>query len=84
MNISEHLKSLNYYLGIKIFKNDNLFAYSPYTYLLNFFLKWFPIIVRAIITPAIIRKKITMIDVILVDLFIFVFFHIQPMNHHKL
>ena len=39
MNISEHFKSLNYYLGIKIFKNDNLFTYSLYTYLLNFFLK---------------------------------------------
>ena len=39
MNISEHLKSLNYYLGIKIFKNDNLFTYSLYIFLLNFFLK---------------------------------------------
>ena len=29
-------------------------------------------------------KKINIIDVILVDLFIFIFFHIQPMNHHKL
>ena len=27
---------------------------------------------------------VTIIDVILVDLFIFIFFHIQPMNHHKL
>ena len=39
MNILVLLKKLNYYLGIKIFKTDNLFTYCLYTFLLNFFLK---------------------------------------------
>ena len=38
--------------------------------LLNFFLKWFPIIVLAIITKAITRKKTNTIVIIFVDLFI--------------
>ena len=37
MNILVLLKKLNYYLGIKIFKTDNLFTYCLYTFLLNFF-----------------------------------------------
>ena len=39
MNISKFLKNLNYYLGVKIFKKDNLFTYSLYTYFLNTFIK---------------------------------------------
>ena len=39
--------------------------------LLNFFLKWFPIIVLPIITTAIIRKNIIIIEIVFVDLFIF-------------
>lgn len=39
MNISKFLKNLNYYLGVKIFKKDNLFTYSLYTHFLNTFIK---------------------------------------------
>jgi len=38
--------------------------------LLNFFLKWFPIIVLVMITEAMMKKKINIIDIIFVDLFI--------------
>ena len=39
MNISNFVKKINYYLGVKIFKSDNLFTYSLYTNLLNYFQK---------------------------------------------
>lgn len=39
MKISKFLKNLNYYLGVKIFKKDNLFTYSLYTHFLNTFIK---------------------------------------------
>ena len=39
--------------------------------LLNFFLKWFPIIVLPTITIAMIRKNTNIIEIVFVDLFIF-------------
>ena len=49
----------------------------------NFFSKCIPIIVLATMTPAIIKKNIIIIEVILVDLFILIY-RILPKSHHKL
>ena len=37
MNFSNFAKKVNHYLGVKIFKSDNLFTYSLYTNLLSYF-----------------------------------------------
>ena len=55
----------------------NIFCSTTFTIipggglLLNFFLKWLPIIVLAMITAAMIKKNNNTIDIIFVDLFIF-------------